>query len=93
MIVMVVKAMNLLWFLDRKLKRFELVPGIENAYDTARDRVIANLFYASGFVLLLLGLVAANYQSALKITCRGFLNPITAFEACITRKAMSIQHC
>jgi uncharacterized membrane protein len=61
LIVVVVIVLAMLWVVDRKLKPYEFVSGIEKAYDTTRDRVIANLCYASGFVLLVLGIVAANY--------------------------------
>jgi hypothetical protein len=61
MTVAVVIVATMLWIVDRKLKPYEFVSGIEKAYDTARDRVIANLCYASGFVLLILGIVAANF--------------------------------
>jgi len=49
------------WMLNRKLKPYEFVPDIEKAYDTARDRIIVWIYYAGGFVLIPIGLVASTY--------------------------------
>jgi len=50
-----------IWMVDRKLKPYEFIPGIEAGYDTARDRLIVNLYFASGFVLLGVGFLTGYY--------------------------------
>jgi putative exporter of polyketide antibiotics len=60
-VIILVLGLVAIWMVDRKLKPYEFIPGIEAGYDTARDRVIVNLYFASGFVLLGVGLFAAYY--------------------------------
>lgn len=49
----------IIWILDQRLKPYEFIPNVEKAYDTARDRIIANTYYVSGSAILGLGLYAA----------------------------------
>jgi hypothetical protein len=63
--VLIVAAISLLCmvFVDRKLKQYEPQPGMPILYDTSRDRVLVYVFFASGFIVLALGLTAAYFAS------------------------------
>lgn len=60
LIVMAV-VLIIVWLVNRKLMPYEFVPDVEKAYDTARDRTIAWIYYAGGFLLIPLGLFASIY--------------------------------
>lgn len=64
-IIMVAVAAIVLWFVDRKLKPYEFVPGVDKAYDTPRDRIMVWIYYASGFVMLAVGVVLSDYLKKL----------------------------
>jgi hypothetical protein len=49
------------WTVDRKLKRYEFLPNADKAYDSPRDRIIAWIYYAAGFAIIILGLVISIY--------------------------------
>jgi hypothetical protein len=53
----------IIWVVDRKLKQYKFITGVEVAYDTARDRALIYLYYASGFATLGLGILATYYLS------------------------------
>jgi hypothetical protein len=61
MIIAVVTTLFVVWFVDRRLKRYEFVPGADKTYDTPRDRVIVWIYLASGIALIVLGALASNY--------------------------------
>jgi hypothetical protein len=63
--VLIVAAIGLVCmvFVDRKLKQYEPHPGMAILYDTSRDRVLVYVFFASGFIVLALGLTAAYFIS------------------------------
>jgi hypothetical protein len=61
MIIAIVASLIIVWIVDRRLKRFEFVPGADKAYDTSRDRVIVWIYFASGFALIILDMIASNY--------------------------------
>lgn len=64
-IIMVAAAALVLWLVDRKLKPYEFVSGAEKAYDTPRDRIIVWIYYASGFIILVVGMVLSDYLKKL----------------------------
>jgi hypothetical protein len=63
--VLIVAAIGLVCmvFVDKKLKQYEPPPGMALLYDTSRDRVLVYVFFASGFIILALGLTAAYFIS------------------------------
>ena len=64
-IIMVAVAALALWLVDRKLKPYEFVPGADKAYDTPRDRILVWVYYASGFVILIVGVFLSDYLKKL----------------------------
>jgi hypothetical protein len=64
-IAIVVAGAVVLWLLDRKLKPYEFVPGSDKAYDTPRDRIIVWIYYASGFLILVVGDILSDYLKIL----------------------------
>jgi hypothetical protein len=64
-IIMVAAGAVVLWFVDRKLKPYEFVPGADKAYDTPRDRIMVWVYYASGFVILVIGVVLSDFLKQL----------------------------
>jgi hypothetical protein len=59
--VLIVCAISIavMWAVDRKLKIYEFIPGIETAYNSARDRRLVYVYYASGFIVIAAMLFAA----------------------------------
>jgi hypothetical protein len=59
--VLIVCAISLavVWAVDRKLKKYEFIPGIETGYNTARERRLVYVYYASGFIVIVAMLFAA----------------------------------
>jgi uncharacterized membrane protein len=60
-VIVVAAVMIIIWLLNRKLLPYEFVPDVEKPYDTARDRIIAWSYYAAGFLLIPLVLIASIY--------------------------------
>jgi hypothetical protein len=61
MLIVVLAVMFTVRMLNKKLKPYEFVPGVEKAYDTAQDRIIVWIYYAGGVLLIPIGLVASTY--------------------------------
>jgi hypothetical protein len=59
--VIIVCALSLaiVWAVDRKLRLYEFIPGVETGYDSARDRTLVYVYFASGFIVLAAMLFAA----------------------------------
>ncbi len=53
-------SMGVIWAVDRKLKSYEFVPGVESSYDTAQDRKLVYTFFVSAYFFLMLMLFAAH---------------------------------
>jgi hypothetical protein len=47
------------WVVDRELKTYEFMPGIEPGYNSARDRKLVYVYYAGGFLVFAAMLFAA----------------------------------
>jgi hypothetical protein len=64
--VLIVCAMGLavMWAIDRKLKKYEFIPSVESAYDTARDRKLVYVYYAGGFIVIVVMLFAAWFLNS-----------------------------
>jgi hypothetical protein len=59
--VLIVCAISIavVWAVDRKLRMYEFIPGIETCYNSARDRKLVYVYYAGGFVVIAVMLIAA----------------------------------
>jgi hypothetical protein len=64
-IIMVAAGAVVFWFVDRKLKPYEFVPGADKAYDTPRDRIMVWVYYASGFVIIVTGVILSDFLKQL----------------------------
>ena len=64
-IIIVAVGAVVFWFVDRKLKPYEFVPDVDKAYDTPRDRIIVWIYYASGFISLVMGVVLSGFLKKL----------------------------
>jgi hypothetical protein len=65
MLVVLIATLVVLWFVDRKLKPYEFVPGAGSTFDAPRDRVIVWIYFASGFGVIILDLLASNFLRSL----------------------------
>jgi uncharacterized membrane protein len=64
-IIIVAASAFVFWFVDRKLKPYEFVPGADKAYDSPRDRIMVWTHYASGFVILVIEIVLSDFLKKL----------------------------
>lgn len=61
MLGVVVAGLICFWLVDRKLTRWQFVPGADKAYDTPRDRMLVWAYYATGLIIVVFEIAFSGF--------------------------------